>query len=289
MTLLCKSWWKSACGVTAMQVCRDVPGSRGFALVVVLWWLALLTLLLTQIASSSHTEELVATNIRSAAIAEAAADGAVNQAIFQVLTHHWAPNGASHLVRGQLAVAEVRVEDEASKLDPNVTPVTVMRALLRVCGAAPPQAERLATAISQWRSLDILHRADVDLTVQYREAGLGYIPPNKRFVSEDELGLVVGMTPALLACLAPHISVYSVSVPSLQTTNDPVIRQALLEAYPEDAVRPAAASVYEITVIRISAVAQTTSGGKFRRTAMVRLVSAPEEHFAYKILSWEAN
>jgi general secretion pathway protein K len=288
MALLCKYWWKSARAATATHLYREAPGSRGFALVVVLWWLALLTLLLTQIASSSHTERLVAANIRAAAIAEAAADGAVNQALFQFLTHHWPANGASHLVRGQLAVAEVRIDDEASKIDPNVTPVFVMQALLRVCGAAPTQAERLAIAISQWRSVDILHRVDGDLTMQYREARLGYIPPNKRFVSDGELGLVVGMTPALLTCLAPHISVYSLSVPSPQTTDDPVIRQALAEAYPGDAVRPPAAPVHEVTVIRISAVAQAASGGRFRRTALVRLASAaPEENFVYKVLSWE--
>jgi general secretion pathway protein K len=289
MTLLCKYCWKSARAAAATQFCREAAGSRGFALIIVLWWLALLTLLLTQIASSSHTEGLVTANIRGAAIAEAAADGAVNQAIFQVLAHHWAPEGSSHLVRGQLAVAEVRIDDEARKIDPNVTPVIVMQALLRVCGAAPPQAEQLATAISQWRSVDILHRDDGDLTMPYREARLGYIPPNQRFVSEDELGLVVGMTPALVACLAPHVSVYSLSVPSLQTTDDPLIRLALVGAYPEDAVRPAAAPVHEITVIRISALAQTASGARFRRTALVRLASAPEEYSAYKILSWEGD
>ena len=97
------------------------------------------------------------------------------------------------------------------------------------------------------------------------------------------------MTPELLSCLSPHISIYSLSVPSLQTAvDDQMVRQALIEAYPDDAVHPVAAPVREVTVIRISAAAQAAKGGKFQRVAVVRIASmSADEDFAYKILSWE--
>jgi hypothetical protein len=99
------------------------------------------------------------------------------------------------------------------------------------------------------------------------------------------------MTSELLACLEPHISVYSLSVPSLQTTTDPVVRQALTDAYPYDSPQTVSATVREVAVIRVTAIAQPTNGGsRFRRVAVVRVVPAePDENFIYKILSWEGS
>lgn len=268
---------------------HKAEAKNGFALVIVLWWLTLLVFLSTQIIAASRTEVMIASNIRGSTIAEAEADGAVNEAIFQILSGRWGADGARHLIRGAQAVAEVRIDDEGEKVDPNVTPVVLTAALLRACGAAPRTAERLALAISEWRSLDILRSTSRETASQYRAAGLAYTPPHKRFVSKDELGLVLGMTPELLSCLSPHISIYSLSVPSLQTAvDDQMVRQALIEAYPDDAVHPVAAPVREVTVIRISAAAQAAKGGKFQRVAVVRIASmSADEDFAYKILSWE--
>jgi general secretion pathway protein K len=266
----------------------NARADAGFALVIVLWWLVLLVLLTTQITSSSHTEVLVAANVRSSAIAEAEADGAVSEAIFQMLTNQWQADGTAHFVRGPQAVAEVRIDDEGEKIDPNVAPLVLMHALLRACGATPKTAEQVSVAIVEWRSLDVLRTTVGERAPQYRLAGLSYIPPNKRFVSEDELGLVLGMTPDLLACLMPHLSVYALSVPSLQSTADRVVQQALTDAYPDNAVYPAAALVHEGAVIRITAAARDASGSKFRRVAVVRIASATtDSDFVYKLLSWE--
>jgi general secretion pathway protein K len=261
--------------------------AEGFVLVIVLWWLTLLVFLTTQITSSAHTAALIAANIRGSASAEAEADGAVNEAIFQVLAQHWQADGAAHFVLGPQGAAEVRIEDEGGKIDPNVAPLALMQALLDACGAAPSTAAKLAVAISEWRSPD-LRAAGTERASQYRIAGFNYVPPNTRFVSVDELGLVLGMTPQLLACIEPHVSVYSVSVPSLETTTDEVVRRALREAYPDDAMQPAAAIASEVAVIRVTATAQETTGNRFQRVAVMRIASAARnDNFAYKILSWE--
>jgi general secretion pathway protein K len=131
------------------QFCnRQASRDSGFVLLIVLWSLALMTLLVAQMTSSGHVDALIARNIRGSAVAEAQADGAVEEAIFQFLTHRWLADGARHLVRGVNATAEVRIEDESGKIDPNVAPTALMAALLRICGAAPQPADRLALAIS---------------------------------------------------------------------------------------------------------------------------------------------
>jgi general secretion pathway protein K len=141
-------------------------------LLIVLWWLALLMFLATQITSATHTSVLIAANIRGNAVAEAHANGAVNEAIFQVLTRHWKADGAPHVVPGAQVVTEVRVDDEAGKIDPNVAPAVLMQALLRECGAPPKTAAQLA----EWRSVDLLQATGSLRGAQYRLAGRSYLP-----------------------------------------------------------------------------------------------------------------
>jgi general secretion pathway protein K len=269
------------------QTHHESRSDKGLVLLMVLWWLAVLMFLATQITAATRSAILISSNIRGSAVAEAQADGAVNEAIFQVLAQHWKADGVVHIVRGPQASAEVRIDDEGGKVDPNVAPAILMQALLHECGATSKIAADLAAAISEWRSVDML-RSDGAATAQrYRAAGRNYVPPNARFVSVDELGLVLGMTSRLLACLQPHVSIYSLSVPSLQTP-DPLVRQALTEAYPFDAAQPIAADVHEVAVIRVTATAQVIKGGRFRRVAVVRVAPVePEDDFTYRILSWE--
>src|ERR1700752_666316 len=111
---------------------------RGFALLIVLWTLVLLTLLGTQILARGHGEAQLAGNLRGAAAAEAAADGAIEEAIFHLLdgsSRRWLADGAVHLIRFPSATVEVRIEDEAGKVNPNLASPALLRALLGRLGA----------------------------------------------------------------------------------------------------------------------------------------------------------
>jgi len=78
---------------------RSLPGTarqRGFALLIVLWSMALLALIGTRITAAGHVEAQLATNLRANAIAEAAADGAVFEALFHFMdgsAGHWPAAG----------------------------------------------------------------------------------------------------------------------------------------------------------------------------------------------------
>ena len=185
-------------------------------------------------------------------------------------------------------MAEVRIEDEAGRVDPNVAPPLLMQGLLRQCGAGAKPAAELAAAIVAWRSPDLLQAAGTADPARYPAAGRPYLPPHSRFVSVDELGLVAGMTGGLLDCLAPHMTVYGLTVPSPQTTTDPVILRALAEAYPYDPDQTVAETVPDVTVIRLTVTARDRNGSRFRRVAVVRVVPAePEDRFIFKVLAWE--
>lgn len=267
------------------------PNARkenGFVLLIILWWLALLMFLATQIAGATRTAVSISGNIRRSAVAEAQADAAVNHAIFQILARSWRADGGIHIVQGRQAVAEVRIEDEGERIDPNVAPALLMQALLRECGASPQAAADLATAIGDWRSVDLPRTAGPSRNLPYRTAGRNYLPPNARFVSLDELGLVSGMTPRLLDCLEPHLSVYSLAVPSARTAMDPLVRRALAEAYPYDTAQFTGGMETEVSVVRITALARQGHEGGFRRIAVVSVARAdPDDGRMFRILAWE--
>ncbi len=262
---------------------------RGFALLIVLWSMALLALIGTEVTAAGHGETRLATNLRASAVAEAAADGAVFEAVYHLLdgsAAHWPPDGLPRQVRLPQAVVDVTLIDEGRKMTLNNSSLPLLRGLLHAVGADPATAQTVADQIADWRSpanFPLPHGAKAP---QYRAAGREYGPPNQPFRSVDELGLVLGMTPALLARLRPYVSPYVESSPKLQGA-DPVIAQTLTEAA---TLGGAPLSFDEPTTVTIIAVALSAGGARFTRRAVVRLNSdlgANPTSPQYVLLDWE--
>jgi Tfp pilus assembly protein PilX len=64
-------------------------GEAGFALLVVLWTLVLITLLVAAIGAAGQSEARITTRLRDAEVAREAVDGAVQEAIFRVAAGQW--------------------------------------------------------------------------------------------------------------------------------------------------------------------------------------------------------
>jgi Tfp pilus assembly protein PilX len=60
----------------------DLSRDGGFALLTVLWTVALLALLTTRTAAAGRTEAQLAGNLRDAAAADVVADGAAHEAVY---------------------------------------------------------------------------------------------------------------------------------------------------------------------------------------------------------------
>ena len=66
--------------------------SRGFALIIVLWTVVLLSFVMTHMVTAGRTEARIADNFVANADAETQADGAVVETIFRVIDSsnaHW--------------------------------------------------------------------------------------------------------------------------------------------------------------------------------------------------------
>ena len=104
----------------------------------------------------------------------------------------------------------VRLQDTAGLIDLNAAEPAQLAKLIQALGASTEAAVGLADRIADWRDPDDIKRLHGAEGSDYLAAGLAP-PGNRPFRLESELGDVMGVTPSLLACLAPYVTVYSSS------------------------------------------------------------------------------
>lgn len=212
-----------------MKTFATSPREKGFALLIVLWSIVFLAFVMTEILANSRSAVLLAGSLRAAAQARQADDGAINAAILHCLAPgatHWNADGAPHAVTiGRLDV-DVTVQPLTGKINPNLASPQLLTGLLQAVGAPDTQAAQIAQNIVLWRAPASSLSAAAALQQSYRAAGLAYGPPASQFADLSQLTNVLGMTPALYAALAPHLSLFQQSDPD-PATSDPIVRQAI--------------------------------------------------------------
>ncbi|HQT80402.1 MAG TPA: type II secretion system protein GspK [Rhodopila sp.] len=250
----------------------------GFALVVVLWTVAILALLVTSVTVGAGRESRLTTTLRDQAIGRAAADGVVSSVIMEYLRAGAALPGMRRF--GGLPVS-VALEDLSGRINPNVVPAPMLMALLVQLGVAPQAAENLAAAIVDWRSPGLRPSPHGAKAAEYRAAGRAYGPLGRPFESLDELGDVLGMNPVLLAALKPHLTLWTSSDP------DPAYADALvLVALRASGAPPFGARGTEARVMAIRAAAHLHEGEVATRRAVIRFGFSPDGR-AWRILEWD--
>ena len=268
-----------------LAVSRD----GGFALIIVLWTLVLIGFIIAHVTASGRAEIRIASNLVANSEAQAAADGAIFEAIFNLSDpqpdQRW-PIGTTprQIVIGSSRVA-VWLEDEAWRINPSTASPALLEALLRVTGNDPQSARSLAVAIGEWVGSAASLRPQEALLADYRAAGLDYGPPGGPLESLDELGRVLGMTPATLAAIRPHLTLFGPSEPN-PATADPVVAAALALLSPANpGAPPANPSTQDQLTVRITAAASGPRNARVIRVAVVRIgASLPQ---GYTALAWE--
>jgi general secretion pathway protein K len=186
----------------------------GIALVLALWITVLLTVLASGFAFSMRSEALATRNAVSLARARALADGALERTAFELMRPQiadaWQPDGQPHRWNDADAAIVVTAVDEAARIDINAAPDALLKNLLiAVGGLDDTAATALVDAIGDWRDPDDLRRPSGAEAPEYRAANLKYVPANAPFETVEELGRVLGMTPAVFQRIAPLVTVYS--------------------------------------------------------------------------------
>lgn len=267
---------------------RPAGGPPGFALLIVLWSLVLLTLVVGAIGLNGRTETRIAQNLVINAELEAAADGAVYTALFRLTQDapdRWkADDKARQIDVGGIPVL-VAVTDEAGKVNPNLAAGDLLAALLGAVGVPGNQAMMIAQNMVDWRG-GAGARPLSTVTTAYRQAGYPYLPQGKPFATLDEVGLVLGMTPEIMDALRPHLSLARQEAPDPRRA-DAVVAKALGGPSPGELAIPVERAITPVAVT-IRATASGPDGGRFVREAVVTLDTRPAASGGYTILDWRA-
>ena len=261
--------------------------AAGFALLIMLWVMALLALLGSQLVAAARGNIAVAHNLRIGAEAEAASYGAVQEAIFHLLDRsgrHWSADGTVHQVDIGTVHALVTITDDGSKLNLNLASPRLLQALLLECGADSSTAISLAAAIVDWRTPGSQARARGAKAPQYAAAGRNYAPPGAPFRSVAELQGVLGMTPRLMARIRPHLTVFTDTNPD-RWSSDAVVDAAVTSlngARPPMSGNDAGAVMIATIQVRVSGMGSSAS----RTEAVIRLNARPRG-LPYEILAFQ--
>lgn len=185
----------------------------GVALVLVLWVVALMTLMAGSFALSTQRESALVMHARTLAQATALAEGGIHYAMLMLSVpdaqKRWIADGRIYRITLGEAEIELQLYDEAGKIDLNSAQELSLRTLLGIVMGDLDRATQLTDIILDWRDPDELkhlHGAESD---DYRAAGSPVMPKNRVFYVYEELAEVLGMTPELFHRLEPFLTLYS--------------------------------------------------------------------------------
>jgi general secretion pathway protein K len=271
--------------------CRSsAPYGRdhGFALIIVLWTLVLIAFIVAHVTANGRTEVRIAGNMVADATAEAADDGAIVAAIFNLLDpnpdQRWPLDGSLHeLTVGGIRVV-VQLRDESGRINPSSASPELLEALLRATGSDQGTARQLAAAIGEWVGSAGDGSQQSAQPAAYRAAGLDYGPPGAPLETIDELGRVLGMTPAILAAIRPHLTLFGPAQPN-PLNADPIVAAALSQTQAGSQIPAPANQAAEAEVmVRVTATALGPGKTRVQRSAIVRVGATLPG--GYIVLAW---
>ncbi|MDF2180732.1 PilX N-terminal domain-containing pilus assembly protein [Neptuniibacter sp. CAU 1671] len=217
---------------------------RGIALVMVLWFLVLLSVIALYLSDVSRSEARLTENLRAATQASYGAESGVQWAIWNLTLPQgqgWLADGGWQKMQLDEALSVmVSVEDENGKFDLNTLQAEQFQRLFLAATIDEEKANILIDRILDWRDKDDLKRLNGAEDADYRAAGLDYEARDDRFKRVDELKQVLGMDIETYEKIAPALSVYARSqginplvAPKLVLMSLPAANEPLIDQYIE--------------------------------------------------------
>ena len=186
---------------------------RGVAFLLVLWVIAMLSVLLASFALIARTELVQARHLFDTAQARYAAEAGLDLAVYELRKNdpalRWIGDGRPYSFGFGDADVEVKITDDSGKIDINTPSEQTLRNLFASRGLDDEQAQGLAAAILDWTDPDDDTRLNGAEIAQYKSAGLTYGPRNAPFDTVTELQQVLGMNYELFRQVEPALTIYS--------------------------------------------------------------------------------
>lgn len=279
---------------------RAQATSDGFVLVAVLWILSALATLAAIYAIYVANTAVAVAGSDDAIEADALMSASVELTAYQL----FGTPAQARLTRGsfdfRLGRANVAVEfcSEAARIDLNEAPKELLSGLFIALGAQPDAARQYADRVVGWRTTPKTGERDEEAGL-YRAAGLSYFPRGAPFEHVGELGLVLGLPPALVERALPHITVFS----GLDRINARDAAPEVLAAIPgmtpdaqtgagraaSGATGPGAQALVTAEGSPATRVTARISFDNGRRIASEAVILPGDGNEPFRILSWRAD
>jgi general secretion pathway protein K len=262
-----------------------VRREKGIALIVVLWTLALLSIVAVAFSSETRTSARIARNGLDSAVSRAAADAGIYRgmllaALPQTDTAKVRPGGTVYSWRFSNCLVRISIEAERGKVDLEHAPEVLLAALFESVGTDHDIAQSLAAAVADFRDPDSLRRLHGAEEAEYRAAGLAWGPKNAPFEAVEELQEVLGITPTIYQRVAPYLTIYSVAGEINPTSASDLVIGALQKAQLDEGYFVQ----FPGMAYSIRAEAKDSRGAVFVREAVVQLDR--EKPVPIRILAW---
>ncbi|MES9971168.1 MAG: PilX N-terminal domain-containing pilus assembly protein [Candidatus Thiodiazotropha sp.] len=205
---------------------------QGFALVLVLWLVALLTIVAASFSTHSKVETRLAGNAIDALHTRLLAQSGLNRAILELMVSNpeqrWNRNGQIYQIATDRGSASISIRNASGLLDLNKAPREQLAKLFALLEDDIEAREALADRLMDWRDSDDLRRLDGAEDVDYRSAGYPYGTAGRDLVNIDELAYVMGFNADRVERLRPYVTLYS-SVQNVDMRYAPEVLISLLE------------------------------------------------------------
>ena len=267
--------------------------TRGFALLMVLWAMAILALLLGAFGLKARSAALVAetTLARTQAHAAAEAGAMIAAAALQTpdTATRWVPDGRRYVVTFGGFVLHIRCTDVSGLVDLNSASRDTLRGLFQAAGALPANAAALARAIIRWRRVPL----EIGMLAPSSDSE-GHGP----FVTLGGLRGIPGISGALFRQLEPALTLWSGrpipdsrfapalvrEMGSLGTDQASISQLSPLPSSIQGA--QARSGDWGSGVVRIDVVATRANRPVDRFEMTVRLVPGDTAALRYRVLDW---
>ncbi len=192
---------------------------KGVALIMVLWIIAILSVIAFEFSYAMRTEVKIVKNFQEELQLYALAEGGVERAIAELVYKHdprvqskrrilkskdfspekkeWVTDGRGYPLTFDLGVCEVRVRGEAGKININLVSGMLLRKIITNLGVEGEAEDIVVDSLLDWRDPDDLYRLNGAENDYYQSLPEPYECKNGNLDSIEELLLVRGVTPEL--------------------------------------------------------------------------------------------
>ncbi|MET0049479.1 MAG: hypothetical protein ABW095_00180 [Candidatus Thiodiazotropha sp.] len=211
----------------------------GLALVMVLWLIALMTVVAASFATQSKVESRLAQNAVQALHAKHRAQSGFARAIRELMVtdpaQRWVFDGRVYPLEDDFAVTRISIRQATGLVNLNQANRDSLIKLFALISDDRQEREALADRIEDWRDADDLRRLAGAEDPDYRAAGLAYATDGRDLMSLDELAYVMGFDAARVARLRPYVTVHSSAGQVDLRFASPELRQLLQQSALGDA------------------------------------------------------